>query len=103
MTAAAVQLPQLDTDRRTHSAMACFGKCPRLYKFKVIQRLVRDRVATPLRKGTAAHIGHEAWNRGTQPRTNLVWDVWHPDLSPLEIEALAFLFPYFQRLLRTTL
>ncbi|MFG2043713.1 aspartyl/asparaginyl beta-hydroxylase domain-containing protein [Dactylosporangium sp. NPDC048998] len=42
---------------------------------------------------------HEAWNRGTEQRAVLLWDVWHPDLTPVEVQALGFLMPRFQRYL----
>jgi aspartyl/asparaginyl beta-hydroxylase (cupin superfamily) len=38
---------------------------------------------------------HEAWNRGPGMRAVLLWDVWHPDLSPKEIAALEILLPQF--------
>ncbi|HEX5038290.1 MAG TPA: aspartyl/asparaginyl beta-hydroxylase domain-containing protein [bacterium] len=31
---------------------------------------------------------HEVWNRGTQPRTILIVDFWHPELNPSEIRAI---------------
>ena len=35
---------------------------------------------------------HEAWNdSASASRINLIIDVWHPDLSPAEIEMLEFL------------
>ncbi|WP_371495128.1 aspartyl/asparaginyl beta-hydroxylase domain-containing protein [Kitasatospora sp. NBC_00374] len=40
---------------------------------------------------------HEAWNRGTDRRAVLLWDVWHPELTPVEVRALEFLMPRFQR------
>ncbi|MFJ2581086.1 aspartyl/asparaginyl beta-hydroxylase domain-containing protein [Kitasatospora aureofaciens] len=40
---------------------------------------------------------HEAWNRGTGQRAVLLWDVWHPELTPVEVRALEFLMPRFQR------
>jgi aspartyl/asparaginyl beta-hydroxylase (cupin superfamily) len=42
---------------------------------------------------------HEAWNRSDRIRSVLLWDVWHPDLRPREIEALEHLLPQFQRYL----
>ncbi|WSM37968.1 aspartyl/asparaginyl beta-hydroxylase domain-containing protein (plasmid) [Streptomyces cellulosae] len=42
---------------------------------------------------------HEAWNRGSQQRAVLLWDIWHPELTPVEIEALEILMPRFQRYL----
>jgi aspartyl/asparaginyl beta-hydroxylase (cupin superfamily) len=42
---------------------------------------------------------HEAWNRGPAQRAVLLWDVWHPDLTPVEIQALETLMPRFQQYL----
>jgi aspartyl/asparaginyl beta-hydroxylase (cupin superfamily) len=36
---------------------------------------------------------HEAWNRSDQERTVLLVDVWHPELTPEEIEAIGLLRP----------
>lgn len=35
---------------------------------------------------------HEAWNRSGQPRTVLIFDVWHPALTSIEKAALTRLF-----------
>jgi len=35
---------------------------------------------------------HEAWNRSDEIRINLLFDVWHPDVTPVERKALAFFF-----------
>ncbi len=32
---------------------------------------------------------HEAWNRGNTPRAVLIFEVWHPDLTPVERKFLA--------------
>lgn len=37
---------------------------------------------------------HEVWNRGSGRRIILIFDIWHPDLKPLEIEALIAGFAY---------
>jgi aspartyl/asparaginyl beta-hydroxylase (cupin superfamily) len=42
---------------------------------------------------------HEVWHRGTQQRSVLLWDIWHPDLTDLEIQALSYLFPIFDKAL----
>lgn len=42
---------------------------------------------------------HEAWNHGDSPRTILMWDVWHPELTAVEIESLKALFPAFEKYL----
>ncbi|RYF31182.1 MAG: hypothetical protein EOO23_03315 [Comamonadaceae bacterium] len=34
-------------------------------------------------------IRHEAWNRSTQLRVVLIFDIWHPMLTPLERELIA--------------
>jgi aspartyl/asparaginyl beta-hydroxylase (cupin superfamily) len=34
---------------------------------------------------------HEVWNRGETMRVILILDVWHPDLSPIEIAALEYI------------
>ena len=37
---------------------------------------------------------HEAWHRGTDgERVVLMLDLWHPELTMVEREALAFVFP----------
>jgi aspartyl/asparaginyl beta-hydroxylase (cupin superfamily) len=36
---------------------------------------------------------HEAWNRSSQHRTVLIFDVWHPALTAIERSALTRLFP----------
>ncbi|MEQ1506315.1 MAG: aspartyl/asparaginyl beta-hydroxylase domain-containing protein [Myxococcota bacterium] len=43
---------------------------------------------------------HEAWNRGDAERVVLLWDIWHPDLSEVEVAALRLLFPRIDRMLR---
>lgn len=35
---------------------------------------------------------HDAWNRSDSVRINLLFDVWHPDISLVEREALTFCF-----------
>lgn len=42
---------------------------------------------------------HEAWNKGKEQRIVLVWDIWHPDLTEVEIESLSYLFPVFEQYL----
>jgi aspartyl/asparaginyl beta-hydroxylase (cupin superfamily) len=42
---------------------------------------------------------HEAWNHGSETRFVLLWDVWHPDLTELEISALKTLFPILDKML----
>jgi hypothetical protein len=37
-------------------------------------------------------VEHEAWNRSTTRRIHLLFDVWHPDLSPAERDALTGCF-----------
>ncbi|WP_010186356.1 aspartyl/asparaginyl beta-hydroxylase domain-containing protein [Sphingomonas sp. PAMC 26605] len=37
-------------------------------------------------------IEHEAWNRGTTTRVVLLFEIWRPELTPPEREALAVLF-----------
>lgn len=32
---------------------------------------------------------HEVWHRGREPRIVLIFDVWHPDLTPEDVRALA--------------
>jgi len=36
---------------------------------------------------------HETWNRGTSSRVVMIWDVWHPELTPVEIASMTYLFP----------
>ena len=40
---------------------------------------------------------HEARNQGSEQRAVLLWDVWHPELTPVEVAALEYLMPKFQR------
>ena len=40
---------------------------------------------------------HEAWNRGVAQRAVLLWDIWHPELTEVEIRALEFLLPRRRR------
>jgi aspartyl/asparaginyl beta-hydroxylase (cupin superfamily) len=42
---------------------------------------------------------HEAKNEGTETRIVLLWDIWHPDLTSVEVAALQYLFPIFDRML----
>ncbi|WP_328603268.1 aspartyl/asparaginyl beta-hydroxylase domain-containing protein [Amycolatopsis sp. NBC_00345] len=41
---------------------------------------------------------HEAWNRGDRPRTCLLMDLWHPDTTPPEREALVGLVTEVRKL-----
>lgn len=43
---------------------------------------------------------HEAWNRSGEDRVVLIFEVWHPDLSPPEIEGLQAFFAARARFLR---
>jgi aspartyl/asparaginyl beta-hydroxylase (cupin superfamily) len=43
---------------------------------------------------------HEVWHKGSEVRTILLWDIWHPDLTEVEIHALNYLFPIFDKSLR---
>jgi aspartyl/asparaginyl beta-hydroxylase (cupin superfamily) len=45
---------------------------------------------------------HETWNRGTSSRVVLIWDVWHPELTPLEIRAMTYLFPRIESFVTAT-
>ncbi|WP_328603297.1 aspartyl/asparaginyl beta-hydroxylase domain-containing protein [Amycolatopsis sp. NBC_00345] len=40
---------------------------------------------------------HESWNNGDRPRTCLLVDLWHPDTTPPEREALMGLVPQIRR------
>jgi aspartyl/asparaginyl beta-hydroxylase (cupin superfamily) len=42
-------------------------------------------------------FAHSAWNPSDRQRACLVWDVWHPDLTPVEVEALGVLVPLHYR------
>lgn len=39
-------------------------------------------------------IEHEAWNRGTADRVVLLFEVWRPEITPEEREALTVMFEY---------
>lgn len=41
---------------------------------------------------------HEVWNEGTEKRTVLLFDFWHPDLSAAEIVALTFVMGMWRRM-----
>lgn len=45
---------------------------------------------------------HEAWNRSDTRRIVLLIDVWHPELTSVEIEAIAFLRPQLEAMLGLT-
>lgn len=45
---------------------------------------------------------HEAWNRSNELRVVLLVDVWHPELTPIEIEAIRFLRPKIEASLGLT-
>jgi hypothetical protein len=36
---------------------------------------------------------HRAWNNSSEERIVLLWEIWHPDLTALEIAALEILYP----------
>jgi hypothetical protein len=40
---------------------------------------------------------HMAWNHGDRERIILLWDIWHPDLTELEIAAMLYLFPLIMK------
>jgi aspartyl/asparaginyl beta-hydroxylase (cupin superfamily) len=40
---------------------------------------------------------HEAWNHSSSIRVVLLWDIWHPDLTALEIRVLTYLTREFAR------
>lgn len=42
---------------------------------------------------------HEAWNEGDSTRTILMWDIWHPELTQIEIESIKYLFPIVEKYL----
>lgn len=42
---------------------------------------------------------HEAWNRSAEARVVLLWDIWHPDLTDIEIRVLTYLFPRLEAFL----
>jgi aspartyl/asparaginyl beta-hydroxylase (cupin superfamily) len=41
---------------------------------------------------------HEAWNRGSEVRYVLIWDIWHPDLTEIERACLKRLMPLLDSL-----
>ena len=45
---------------------------------------------------------HGAWNLADRPRVHLVADIWHPGLTPMEIDALRFIVPSIKRLNRVS-
>lgn len=45
---------------------------------------------------------HETWNQGPSSRLILIWDVWHPELSNVEIEAMTYLFPWIESFVTAT-
>lgn len=42
---------------------------------------------------------HEAWNKSDESRIVLLWDIWHPDLTEIEIRILTYLFPRLENFL----
>lgn len=42
-------------------------------------------------------FAHAAWNDAPTPRVCLLWDIWHPDLTPVEVRALKLLLPLLSR------
>ncbi|MEO0973338.1 MAG: aspartyl/asparaginyl beta-hydroxylase domain-containing protein, partial [Pseudomonadota bacterium] len=40
---------------------------------------------------------HESWNDAEQARVTLLFEAWHPDLSPIECDAVQFAFEYRDR------
>ena len=42
-------------------------------------------------------VEHEAWNRGTQDRTVLLFEIWRPEIAPDEREILIRLFDAIDR------
>jgi aspartyl/asparaginyl beta-hydroxylase (cupin superfamily) len=36
---------------------------------------------------------HRAWNDSSEPRICLIWEIWHPGLTDLEVAALELLYP----------
>jgi aspartate beta-hydroxylase len=45
---------------------------------------------------------HEAWNRSDSMRIVLLVDVWHPELTSAEVEAISFLRPQLEAMLGLT-
>jgi len=45
---------------------------------------------------------HEAWNQSDEDRIVLLVDAWHPELTPVEIEAMTFLLPKLKTALGLT-
>jgi aspartate beta-hydroxylase len=41
---------------------------------------------------------HEVWNEGSERRTVLLFDFWHPDLSQAEIRALTYMMGVWRRM-----
>lgn len=44
---------------------------------------------------------HEVWHRGTETRFVLLWDIWHPDLSTIEINVLNLIYPIIDQYLES--
>jgi aspartyl/asparaginyl beta-hydroxylase (cupin superfamily) len=42
---------------------------------------------------------HEVWHRGSETRMVLLWDIWHPDLSAIEIDVLNLIYPIIDKYL----
>ncbi len=42
---------------------------------------------------------HEAWNSSASTRVVLIWDIWHPELTRAEIDAMTYLFPRLEAFL----
>lgn len=45
---------------------------------------------------------HEVWHRGSETRVVLLWDIWHPDLTEIEVNVLKMIFPILDKYLENS-
>jgi aspartyl/asparaginyl beta-hydroxylase (cupin superfamily) len=45
---------------------------------------------------------HEVWHRGDETRMVLLWDIWHPDLTTIEVSVLKLIFPIIDKFLENS-
>ena len=45
---------------------------------------------------------HEVWHKGTETRMVLLWDIWHPDLTEIEVDVLKMIFPIIDKYLENS-
>ena len=44
-----------------------------------------------------ASIGHHVWNRSSESRVVLLFDIWHPELERDEVDAIKDMFAFLKK------